>query len=84
MKAPTLVTDWPLLVTTTSTTPVARAGVVQVMAVLVTADTTAAAPPNVTEVPARLPLTKPVPVMTTLVPPPADPLVVPSEEMVTA
>ena len=66
VKLPKAVTERPATFTVTSTTPAVPAGVVQVILVPVTVPTTAAFPPNVTEVdPAR----KPVPVMTTEAPP---------------
>ena len=80
MYAPVLVTEPPGLVTTTSTKPAERTGVVTVTVVAVAATMDAAVPPNVTaDVVAKL-----VPVMTTAVDPDAGPLVVLSEVTVGA
>ena len=69
MKPFVTVVGWPSpLVRMTSTTPEACGGVVQVMVVAFTTVTAVAAiPPNVTA--SDPPLTKPLPVMVTAVPP---------------
>ena len=69
MKPFVTVVGWPSpFVRTTSTTPDACGGVVQVIVVALTTVTAVAAmPPNVT--PSDPPLTKPLPVMVTAVPP---------------
>jgi len=69
-KAPARVADPPIVVTTTSRAPVVPAGVVAVIEVaLIMVTPVAAVPPTVTVAP----LTKPVPVMVTEVPPVVDP-----------